>query len=527
VLRLLFALLLTFSIAACDGDDDSSDSSSDRELSVELSLLGTYETGVYDEAGAEISAYDPATKRLFFINAEAGLIEVLDYSDPSAPSLIKTVDVAAGMGGVNSVAARDGVVACAVEADEKTDNGQVVFIDSDGNELKRVNAGALPDMITFTPDGKYVLTANEGEPNEDYSVDPAGTVSIIDISGGLENAAVINVGFTEADMTGSNPVRIKDGADFANDAEPEYISISDDSAYAFVTLQENNAVAKIDIAGKSVVYVKGLGYKDHSVEGYGMDASDDGVAEIATLNVKGMYMPDSIASFHANGSTYFITANEGDGREYGDYEDEVKVKKIDLDPSFPDSEVFAEKYEDLVISAVNGDTDGDGDYDVLYTFGARSFTIWDADINYVYDSGDAFEQYLSTDNATKDYFNASSTDNVLDSRSPKKGPEPEGAETAVIDGKTIAFIGLERAGGIMVYEVTDPAAPRFLTYASNRNFECETDEDGDIVDFEAAKDLAPEGLLFISAEDSPTGRPLLVVCSEVSGTVSAYEIITN
>lgn len=493
-----------------------------------LSLLGTYETGVYNEAGAEISAYDAKSKRLFFINAKAGKIEILDYKKPSSPVYIKSVDVSEGMGGVNSVSVYKGTVAAAVESANKTDAGKVVFMNTDGKIINRVDVGALPDMLTFTPDGKYVVVANEGEPNGDYSVDPEGTVSIIDLTNGIAKASAKNLGFSEELIKSGNPVRIKSGTPFSKDAEPEYAAITPDSKYAYVTLQENNAIAKVDIRNGKILYIKGLGYKDHSAASNGMDAAKDKKILIENLPVKGMYMPDAVAVFTVGGKNWVITANEGDGREYKGYEDETKLGKVNLDSAkFPDGENLKKKYKDLVVSAVNGDIDGDGDFDELYTFGARSFTILDEELNIVYDSGDTLERVIASNDWTGKFFNASSTDNKIDSRSPKKGPEPEGIATAIIGKKAIVFVGLERAGGIAVFDVTKPKAPVFQSYAINRNFTAAVNADGDITDFKAAKDLAPEGLLFISAKSSPNGQPMLVVANEVSGTVSAYQVISE
>ncbi|QAR32616.1 alkaline phosphatase [Geovibrio thiophilus] len=541
--HILTVLLFSLTIASCSGSSDSKTTTPPAEEEPEeqlaegfgltLTRISSYSTGIYDESAAEIATFDPASKRLFFVNANAGLVEIIDFSDPSAPVKIDSIDVAEGDGEVNSIDVYNGVVAAAVQAGNKTGSGRVVFMNVSGEVLNTVRVGSLPDMITFTPDGKYVLTANEGEPNEGYTIDPDGTVSIINISGGIANAAEERVGFTESDIQGSIPVRIKAGTTFAKDAEPEYIAVSKDSKYAYVTLQENNAMAKINIAKGEVEFVKGLGFKDHSVEGNGMDArSRDDNAETATLPVFGMYMPDSVSAYEIDGKTYLVTANEGDSRDDWYPEDEPETSQI-RDLPYPLSATaftadqltaFADDdwYRRLEVSSVDGIENGE--YTKLYTYGARSFSIWDENLEQVFDSGDDFETRLialaAEDGTT--VFNASSTNNSLDSRSNKKGPEPEGAEIAVIGGKTIAFIGLERAGGIMAYEVTNPTAPRHLTYVQNRNYIATGDIDED--NFEAEGDLAPEGLIYISKKDSPSGKALLVVCNETSGTVTTYEI---
>lgn len=160
----------------------------------------------------------------------------------------------------------------------------------------------------------------------------------------------------------------------------------------------------------------------------------------------------------------------------------------------------------LTVTNVNGDVDGDGDFDVLYSYGARSFSVWSADGTQVFDSGDDLEQI--TTGLTPTLFNADNNNPAqFDTRSDNKGPEPEGVTTGKVDGVTYAFIGLERAGGgIMVYDMSDPAYPTFVEYVR------------------ADLDISPEGLLFIRSGASPNGIPLLIVTNEVSGTVTIYQI---
>ncbi|KAA5539936.1 DUF839 domain-containing protein [Roseiconus nitratireducens] len=309
-------------------------------------------------------------------------------------------------------------------------------------------------------------------------------------------------------------IRVFPGVELANDLEPEYISVSPDGLTARVTLQEANAFAVLDIASGVITDIQPLGVKDHSIPGFGLDASDrDDAINIANWPVFGMYMPDAVTSFEIAGVTYFATANEGDDRG----EDE-RIKDLTLDPTaFPNA---AELQEDenlgrLGVSTIDGDIDGDGDYDQLFAYGARSFSIWDADGNLVFDSGDQFEQITAA--AYPDNFNASNDDNEPETRSDAKGPEPEAITTGVVNGRTLAFVGLERIGGIMVYDVTDPTAPVFQQYINNRDFSGDP-ESG------TAGDLGVEDLKFIPAADSPNGAPLLLSSNEVSGTVSVFQI---
>ncbi len=489
---------------------------------LQLSVLSTYHTGVFDEGAAEIVSYDPISQRAFFTNANDNSVGILDISDPSAPTLVSEIDLSAYGGGVNSLDVYDGIVAVAVEAEIKQENGSVVFFDTDGSYLNDVEVGALPDMVIFSPDGQYVITANEGEPNDDYTVDPEGSVSIIDISGGVSAATHTLVDFTAFNdlktSLQSKGVRIYGpNATVAQDLEPEYITISGNTIYA--ALQENNALAVIDLTTKSVTEIVALGTKDHSLPGNGMDASNETEEiNITTWPVQGYYLPDAITSVEIDGETYILSANEGDSRDYDGYSEEERVADLTLDPTaFPNA---AELQDDtnlgrLKTTSANGDLDGDGDHDIIYSYGARSFSIWDANGNQVWDSGDAFETVL----AEVEPANFNSTNDENDSyknRSDDKGPEPEAIEVAVIDDKIYAMIGLERQGGIMVYDISTPSAPQYVTYVNNRDFSVED------VTTPAVGDLGTEDIVYISPEDSPTGQALVLTANEVSGTVTIF-----
>lgn len=496
-----------------------------QPTTISLEVLGTYETGAYDEGAAEISAYDRSSERIFVTNADANTVDVLDASDPENLTLAFTIDLSGYGDGVNSVAVHNGVVAVAVEADPKTDNGSVVFFDTDGDYLNSVEVGALPDMLTFTPNGRYLLVANEGEPNDDYTVDPEGSISIIDMKRGVGRLGASDV--ATADFSDFNSATLDESirvfgpdATVAQDMEPEYIAVSHDSKYAWVTLQENNALAIVDIAKGEVTSLVGLGFKDHSVEGNGLDASDrDDAINITTWPVLGMYLPDAIASYHYRGETYLVTANEGDARDYDGFAEEERVKDLDLDPTaFPDADDLQEDEAigRLTVTTTLGDTDNDGDYDALHAFGGRSFSIWSSSGELIFDSGDDLEQQVAA--ALPDDFNSDNGENdSFDNRSDNKGPEPEGITLAEIGGRTYAFVGLERVGGVMVYDITTPVAPFFVQYLNNRDFSGDAEAG-------TAGDLAPEGLVFVPRSASPTGTPLLVVTNEVSGSTTVYEV---
>jgi hypothetical protein len=935
--------------------------------SISLTPIGTVAAGDFDASAAEIVAHDPKTQRLFVVNAQAAQIDIVDIRNPSVPAIVGTIDVKPYGAVANSVAVRDGIIAVAVENETKTSPGKVVFFDRDLALITHVTVGALPDMLTFSPNGKYVLVANEGEPNNQYTIDPEGSVSIIDLSKGvkkLTQSMVTTASFVPFNSTPIDPaIRIfgLNNPTVAQDLEPEYITVSQDSKTAWVTLQENNAMAIIDIPSATVKKLVPFGYKDHAavaaattlynfdpasvpsigttlagqpiplggfsglafegiapttgnlkfaahtdrgpnaeptginrpfllpqfapevvrfeldrktgkltltqriqlkdstgnlltglpntslstnasqpyndevpvdllgnvlpldplgadmegivfladgtfwmcdeyrpalyhfdatgtlirrvvpigtaaaagqpvgtygeellpavlgqrrqnrgfeaialnngliyawvqsplrnpvtasnsalnvnrnirlvefnpatnatrefiyvmdnpnlgaapnsradkigdaqslgngeflvlerdddklpddapatiekkvyqfnlagatpltpaqstgviggtgktvdqltvaemvansirpvekqlfvdlnVAGYNqvekveglavidpytiavindndfgvaqitvnpdgtftrnyipepiqigivevrhnaLDASDrDGAGNSGKINIrpwpiKGLYMPDAIASYKVGPKTFLLTANEGDAREYivedpitgaetPVYVENIRLgsSSVVLDPvKFPNAAVLkdSDNLGRLNITSASGRNPVTGRYEEIFAFGARSFSIWDADGGLVFDSGDDLERITAARYPAN--FNASNSNNDFDNRSDDKGPEPEGVVVGKAFGNDYAFIGLERIGGVVVYDISNPRAPFFVDYVNNRDFT-------QPVETPAAGDLGPEGLIFIKAEDSPTRKPLLVIANEVSGTTTIYEI---
>ncbi|MGD9018717.1 MAG: choice-of-anchor I family protein [Desulfuromonadales bacterium] len=528
---ILMALTMIFISAASSfglGFSSQPNDNFTANASIRLEVAGTYASGVFDEGAAEISAYDAATKRLFITNADANTLDVVSISNVNFPALDFTIDLSPYGDGVNSVAVKNGILAVAVEAKPKQDPGVVVFFDVDGQHLNTLTVGALPDMLTFTPDGEKILVANEGEPDDDYIKDPEGTVSIIDLSAGvanLTNADVTTVGFTSFNGQDLEPIRIfGPGATVAEDLEPEYIAVSGDSSTAWVTLQENNAIAVIDINAAAVTALVPLGTKDFNVIQNAIDASNrDGRINIKPWPVVGMYQPDSIAGYEVDGQTYLLIANEGDARDYDGYSEEARVEDegtdFKVDPAaYPNIEDLKDEAAlgRLNITTATGDFDGDGDIDLLHAYGGRSFSILNAAGEMIYDSGSDFERIVALVNPEN--FNSTNDENdSFDNRSDDKGPEPEGLTVGLVDGRHYAFIGFERVGGIVVYDISNPIAPQFLQYINNRDFS------GDAASGTAG-DLGPEGLLFISPDESPIKQPLLIVTNEVSGTTTIYRI---
>ena len=496
-------------------------------------FVGRYTTGLYDVGATEIAAYDPTSKKIFSVNGSTGKVDVIDFSNPAAPVLLTTIDLSSYGAGANSIAVHNGVVACAVEATVKQNTGKVVFFNTSGIHLKTVDAGALPDMITFSPDGKLVITANEGEPSADYTNDPEGSITIVDISTGVANAVATQIDFkayigTESVLKGQGIRIFGPGANAAQDIEPEYVTVSADSKTAWVVCQENNAMVQLNLTTKTIENIKALGFKDHSIKGNGLDASDknSNTINITTYPIKGMYMPDGLSNVKFNGKTYILSANEGDAREYTanadvskQIKEEVTISTLTLDPTiFPNAATLKmdANLGRLTVTKTMGDTDSDGDYDALYSFGGRSFSIWDSTMTQVYDSGDQIEQYIASNYAP--YFGVSSTNNTKQNRSDNKGPEPESVITGTIGANTYAFVGLERFGGIMVYDVTNPMSVTFVSYMTSRDFLTKPGINT------AGGDLAPEGLLFISAANSPTGKPYVLSSNETSGSIAVYEL---
>ena len=501
-------------------------------------LTGTVK-GFITLTGAEISAFDPASKRAFATSN--GGIQVVDLTNPATPTLITNIAPASlGVVGltsndVSSVALRKAVGATpavlaatvlpsTVLPASKLDNGHVIFLNpATGALLGSVVVGQNPDHVCFSPDGTKVLVANEGEPNGG-SVDVAadttvGSVSIIDISGGLVAPTVSTAGFAAFDTqvaalraAGVRIFKNSGGTDAvpSTEFEPEYIAISPDGATAMVALQEANAVAVLNIATATFTSIVPMGQKNYSAIRTDLSDRDNGgtanlINPVVGNPVFGLYMPDTIGSYSVAGQTYYVTANEGDDRNDFLTPDEtttVANASYDLDdtvfPNESDLKTNA-KLGRLTVSnstGLRGDTDGDGDIDQILSYGARSFSILDAAGNIVFDSGDMIEMIVASQHAS----------NFDDSRSDNKGPEPEGITVATIGARTYAFVALERSGMVLAFDVTNPAAVTHTTA------------------FKRTGDQNPEGLLVVSATDSPTGKPLLLSSNETSATLTIFEI---
>ena len=381
-----------------------------------------------------------------------------------------------------------------------------------------------------------------------------------------------NIGFEEFDEGGSKS--LPDGIyqpymeeSFSVNVEPEYAVIDDNNQFAYITLQENNGVAVLDIDNKEIVNIFSLGSHDFSLTG--LDASDrDNAINIATYSqLYGLRMPDVIDYFIGdNGREYILTANEGDSKDF----DESRVADITLDPdAFPDDIDLMQLQLDenlgrLKIINQLGLNETSGLFKELYAFSSRDFTVLEImkdgngkinSLDMVFSSLDEFES-ITADSLGTVGFNANTDFDSFDARSDDKGPEPEtlivgkctrkekgkkrrrrrrGSKSSDSDDsdesgdkskdkndeeRVYVFIGLERVGGIMVYDMTDIKDIEFVQYLNSRDFDVEYEEDTRPP--EDAGDVAPEQLRYI--EGDVYGVPLLFAAYTESSSIAIYKV---
>ncbi|MEZ8375096.1 choice-of-anchor I family protein [Vibrio cyclitrophicus] len=540
-----------------------------------ISLVGrAIADAPFDTSAAEIVSYDSCTDKLYVVNAQAQKVDVLSMDADSAPTSEGSIDLqsaaaASGIniGAANSVSTHQGLVAVAIENADKQQNGIIALYRSDTLELiTTYTAGALPDMVSFSKDGHYIASANEGEPNSDYSIDPEGSVTLVDLTNGPLQAKVTQIDFKAfnqgqpryAELT--DKVRISaPNATVAQDLEPEYLTFADNGKL-YVALQENNALAAIDVASAEVDAILGLGGKPWDTAQLDASNKDKNIGNLQSYAMlEGLYMPDSITSYSVDGNTYIVTANEGDGREYGikttqqlcddkgfewdgdDYQgtenyttekdfciayvDEVRGKKLDVDANHPLAGALKDNKQLARLKVIKPQETLAADQKVQ-AFGSRSFSIWDESGELVFDSGDDFARIVLEQDPAN--FNSTNDNNQSgDDRSDDKGVEPEAIEVAEVNGKQYAFIGLERQGGIMVYDVTQPKNASFISYLNNRDFTqpvcTKVDEDGDCDNDtynSKAGDLGPESIKYFTR----SGNHFIAIGNEVSGSTSVYRV---
>lgn len=524
-----------------------------------LTQIARYSAGQYNVDGGvmEIVAYNQATEWAYAINGQSGKlaaiplagltagahVEALTGTEIDVKALVEAEDSTFQYGDMTSVAISPDstTLAAALQAQGSNDAGRVALFtcEEDGSLTLEalVETGAQPDMVTFAGDG-VVLTADEGEPREGYGeniADPKGSVTVVDVEAQESTVVDFSAFDSQRDQLAEDGIVLKKGSAPSVDLEPEYIAVSGGKAY--VTLQENNAIAVLDIESQAFEGVYSAGFEDHSTTAIDLDKKDDAYDPQTYESLLGIRMPDGIAAFTVEGTTYLVTANEGDAREWGDEDlDTFYLSEDERDfgeegVTSPTGAITAENsgLEGKVVFFKTEDFDGlDPEKD--YVFGGRSFTVFQATENgleEVFTSGDDFEAH--TAQYVPEYFNASNDNAVLDDRSGKKGPEAESVTVGTVDGKTYAFVALERTGGVMVYDVTDPEAITFVNYVNTRDFGTTVEgseeyEDGELDKWVTGGDVAPEGLLFLDAASSPNGEPLLLAACEVSGTVAVYQL---
>ena len=586
-----FSLLSLLTGCSLDGDDgqngaqgvqgtagSNGENGTNANSALNINLIGRAVLNAQSpEGAAEIVAYQASKKWIYAINSsgDEAVVNIIPADTFDTAALVKdnegivtATNLASAItlslnentpGDANSIAidANNQLLAVAMAATSVGEAGQIAFYNISGDTpvfIKNVTVGALPDMVAFSHDGAKVVVANEGEPNGDYSIDPEGTISIIDITNGTiaDNALSINFqdynnkqaeleaqGLVFANPTGRTINGNLINTTVAMDLEPEYVSISKDNKYAYVSIQENNALAIINLEDNSLE-LKGLGFKDWSNLQFDASDKDGGVNFKSYPGLYGMYQPDTIASFSWKGANFIVSANEGDAREYFfdasdeadciaqgglDYDakdgclayiDESRVEDLALAANFDYLNNDDNDIGRLKVTTVKGDKNNDGQYESLYAYGARSFTIWDSNGLVVFDSGDQIARVTASVHGNA--FNNNEDENKGDTRSDDKGAEPEALTLGEVGDRLFAFVGLERMGTIMVFDITNPYDVKFQDYFYNRGLEPSADISGD---------LAPEGMTFVPAAQSATNEALLIVGNEISGSIAVWEITTQ
>lgn len=447
--------------------------------------------GLGGVGAAEVVVHDAARGRLLVTNAAAGRVEVLtlDRDGDGDGRFYRGAPIGVGAG-LNSVAVspvagnsaeakRDGGAriraAIAVAGEPKTAAGRVLLLDEEDRVVWSVVVPALPDMVTFTPDGARVVVACEGEPAD--GVDPAGAIAVIDVVGPFVDQPTVRVATTD-DVT----------------IEPEYVAVTADGSRAVVTCQEVSVLALVDLEAVTIERLVALPAVDYAGAGETLDASDrDGDAAGRVWPVLGMRQPDTVVRADVGGVAYFLTADEGDPRAGED----ARVKDLALNAAvFGD--VDALRRDDalgrLEVSRVRGDVDGDGEHEELHAFGGRRMSVWDADGGFVADTGDMFERVIAERLADRD-----------GGRDDNRGPEPEALCVGVVGGRTIAFVGMERQPVIVAVDVSEPAGSRFAGLV------------------ETSPHVGVETLVFVG-DIGVDGGGVLVGAFEGSGSVAAFSV---
>ena len=515
----------------------------------DIELLATIDSGS-GEGGAEIPTFHFRSDRLFTTNGAENRIDVYDLSDPANPEFMKSVSLDEYGDGITSVAAGRKSIVAAVEVDPTfasdgtptVNSGVLVVMDTDGDVVSSIELdGVLPDSVTFAKNETTALVAIEAEPvcaadnpatadvdeSADFSLanDPEGQVVIVDLSDPA-NPTKKNVdfsGFTAAEAAAAGLVVSTVQTDFAKDVEPEYVAAIDNST-AYATLQEANGIAEIDLETATVTQIFSAGEVDRSV--VGLDASNrDDDDNLETFdNVVGLNQPDTLATFAIHMDNYFITANEGDAREYDCIDDDDRAKDLNLDPTVFPTAADLQLDENLGRAKVDsnfGDTDGDGDYDQIGLRGGRSMTIF-KNGELLFDTEELIatemKKIVGDDILMNGQFEIDGDNVVYDasSRADDKGGEPEGVAIGTTGERRVAVLGLERFSALLFFDITDPAAPTLISWEQMQP----------IADtpLSESKAWSPEGIVFVPSWQSPNGNPLVITSYEMSGTLTVHQI---
>jgi hypothetical protein len=502
------------------------------------------------EGSAEIGTFHAASKRIFATNGVKNSIDIFDISDVANPKKVGSVSLSPYGNDVTSVAAGRDVVVAVVNVSDKfsatgvptTTNGKIVVFDTNGKVLSSPDVlGVLPDSVSFAPDGTTALVAIEGQPvcakddpataakeDTDYSKasDPVGGVTVVDLS----NPAAPVLRFAGFDQFSVAQMKAKGIAvssvvnNVSKDFEPEFVSAVDNN-YAFVTIQEANAIGKLNI--RTATFENVTRAFESKLESVARDTSDRdaGAGPRNYKRVVGASQPDAIAAFKAGGGQYYVTANEGDAREYTCLNDDLRASALKVDPRrFPDWKAWSANagLGRAKVNPTNGDIDGDGDIDNIHLRGTNSMTIY-RNGSPVWDSGELLDQIqtqafgvaningshsLSSDKSTMNY--------VGQDRSDDKGAEPEGVAVGMVGDRRIAVLGLERMTALAIFDVTQPRKPVFQEWIQMLPTKATPAKD--------VKHWSPEGIVFVPAENSPSGKALIITSYELSGSLSIHEI---
>ncbi len=357
------------------------------------------------------------------------------------------------------------------------------------------------------------------------NLDAPGSISIIDLTGVTSPASIAAATFTQSRVTefdfqaanlatgvNINGVRYNHfglpPADRYRFIEPENLAPMNDKVY--VTLQENNAIAEFTYATSKWTKITPLGTLTQTIDASDQDGPSNAKAVQIDEVVAGIPMPDAIVAYEVGGQRYLVTANEGDARP--DDADIARVsatgtlaatkKGMPMDPTVLASGINANnRLARLNISLVDGDIDNDDDIDIPTMIGTRSFSIWNATTGaLVWDSGSLETLLYSLAPAFHNINNGNLAD--WDTRSDDKGPEPEALAIGTYGSSVLAFVGMERQNGLLIYNITNPTNPQFLGYQNHL--------DRGII--------SPESIVFIPAAGSPSTMPMFVAGFEGTGS---------